>query len=242
MKLFLFWLRHYLPFRLLSVIFQISKTTIKRYIWTTLRVFNQEITGCINLGTIKERLENAESLDKYKITLLLDGTEQQVYKSSSRQVEQICFSGKKSLHTFTLAMLCDPIGKIRMISPSYEGSRNDMQVISMFSSRNELNTLSDREAILADPGYRGLDSIPHQRYHVLLTNSVKEEQSEYERKKKAIRCRIENVFAMMKKFKICKNPIRFYTKNLQKALKLHHAIWVIVAYLNNSCNSIRKKE
>eukprot|EP00761_Pharyngomonas_kirbyi_P007214 gb/GECH01007224.1/.p1 GENE.gb/GECH01007224.1/~~gb/GECH01007224.1/.p1 ORF type:complete len:156 (+),score=11.66 gb/GECH01007224.1/:1-468(+) len=71
-------------------------------------------------------MEDHIVFDDVSITGVVDDSEQKVRKPVTKEREQLCYSGKKAIHTLTKLGLCSEKGRILWISDTYEGSRYDL--------------------------------------------------------------------------------------------------------------------
>jgi hypothetical protein len=86
-------LRQYFKDYIFSFFFQISQSTINRYINLVLNSINE--TFKIDFPTSEERLKNSINLFKNDIVMIIDGVEQRVTKSTFSNLEKSYYSSKK---------------------------------------------------------------------------------------------------------------------------------------------------
>jgi len=181
-----------------------------------------------------ERLRMSRDFHGRVVTVVIDGTEQQVQISRSKFIEQACYSGKKNLHTFTLMIAVSPNGRIYYVSPSYTGSKNDLKVYSFTENQIHLH-LDQDEYIMADGGYQ---SLPEYHPAIIIIHQganqkqLTEMEQNYNNEVSSIRTVVENVIAHVKKWKICRYTLRLKgLKDLKVGLEQHHKIFVCCAAL-----------
>lgn len=178
---------------------------------------------------------SAMFLNKERVVLAIDCSEQRVQSSTSKEIENLIFSGKYMEHTFTILVGCSPDGKVILVSKTYCGRKTDAQVLHF----TELWKFFEKdEFIVADEGFPGLLNF-HES--TLIKNHPSEEFSknlvEFNRECDRRRIVIENVFAWVKKFGITRQVLRFKKdlnqNSLQISLDIHNKIWCcILAFLN----------
>jgi hypothetical protein len=116
-------LRHGISQQLVAFIFGCSQPTVSRILHETVYQLYDLADDEIQLPEQHEKDELYELQDGKQIVLVVDGAEQRVQSSDFKLLQNINFSGKKHLHTFTKLIAVDPVlGKIRFISNSYPGS------------------------------------------------------------------------------------------------------------------------
>lgn len=173
------------------------------------------------------------------VSLVLDGTEQGIVKSTDVVIEGESFSGKYMDSTVVILVGCDPSeGKALFVSDSFLGSKNDQ---NCFNAIDWSEILCECEWILADKGFSGENVIrKHTKYSgVPLTEMQKAENREIDEH----RIIIENVFGWCKKFAICGDNLRVKSfrgcSGSSRLLQMHNGIWRIVLAVYNSYSSVR---
>ncbi|KAL9641794.1 hypothetical protein ABK040_011780 [Willaertia magna] len=165
------------------------------------------------------------NFNSVSFSVLFDGSKQQISVSKEKNIEQVTYSEKKKLYIFTKLVICSPNGFIYFISSSYAGSKNDQQIYNIEENHIHIS-LKTHKFIGADKGFTGVYSywkntiIPYLSSDDLLTIEEKTFNNEFAH----YHIVIENVFSNFKKFKICQYVFRSKTKNLDKALQLHHKV------------------
>jgi hypothetical protein len=234
----LFWMRNYCTASIINWMFDVSETTVYRWIHFVI----EELDNCIQIKNsllfpdYEERKKFSITLWKYQIALVIDGTEQELMESLSPGIKNTTYSGKKSQHSFTKLIAVLPNGKIAFISKSYVGSLTDNN-LTKFPENNLVNNLDENEYIIADQGFQGL----FDNYGIISYSTFK--NGPFKKDFLEIRSVVENSIAMIKKWRICKDIFRKNFENLEKCRLFHETIWKIVsAFCNLFHETLRKFE
>jgi hypothetical protein len=234
----LLWMRQYCSEKMLSWIFQISSSQIFRYTRNTLHILYISLQHHVHFPSNKQRLHRKIVWRKKWITVIIDGSEQQVVVSEHPLHEKSCYSGKKKKHTFTILLACDPYGKIIHVSFSYCGSQTDQQLLAK-KENAFYDWVSWIETIVGDCGFKNLPKLCRHKCQWVLpfdeqySEFLNAEDELFQSEVKTVRIVIENVIAQIKKWKICKLPFRGKTNSMPAALEEHHKVWVVCAALVN---------
>ena len=218
----LIWLRHYI----------VCQSTVQRYTTLIIDILFEKYNSEILFPSVQDRWKKSAQFKGAKITVVVDGSEQQVGIPGNKQKEKSLFSGKKQLHTFTLLLVCGVDGRVYFLSMSYQGSKNDMNLIGC-EENSFWKGLDDWEYICADKGFRGLQ---HKWPNIVLPyigDQLTEEEKEFNKGVARIRIVVENVFSHLKKWRICKYTFRGNINDIDGSLIRHNKIWVVVAGLYN---------
>ena len=124
-----------------------------------------------------------------------------------------------------------PDGHIMAISNSFPGRNPDSTVIKM-CWHEWTNDWKDGELMLGDSGFRNL--IPN----LIVPDDWPSPLSKELRK---VRCRVENTFAKIKSFGICKLSLRYQINHEQgwhKIIDFHQRNWFLVAVIVNINQSL----
>lgn len=242
--LFLLWLRHYPSQVLIASFFHVSQVTVSRIIQQMINSFELFFDQCLQFPKLRtQREKNNVNFRGQKVSVIVDGTEQEIYLSSNKMIERATYSGKKHKHTFTKLIACSPNGIIYFISQSYNGSKNDLQ-LAEFPENSFYKFLDLDEWIGADAGYRGLERIhPTILPFVQLSNQpeLSKEEKEFNNEWASVRVIVENVICQIKKWKCCRLPLRCKTTDIHIAQRFHDKIWRICCILvNNFVESLRQ--
>jgi len=163
----LFWLRVYPSYPVLAFFFSVDQSTICRNIqeifavMVTLTEFEFEKPAAER----PKRTTPEAVMDAFpEIALVLDGKEQRIRRPKTKKDEagnpvdtqKPYYSGKKKCHTLKNEIAVTPSGKIGSVSASYPGGANhDITVTRQNGLLDRLDP--DREAVMTDSGYEGLD-------------------------------------------------------------------------------------
>lgn len=175
------------------------------------------------------------------LTVIGDGSEQQIITFTEKNLEQVTYSGKKRKHTLTLLLFCAPTGHIYYLSKSYPGSLNDLNLYHLPENQIHKN-LEPWEAIGLDGGFKGVD-----RHHLTILpieehgkGELDEDEKEFNNEFSGYRTVVENVFAHIKQWSICKQPFRGRT-SIDNITQEHHMIWAVCAgFVNRYTVPIRR--
>jgi len=229
--LFLIWARHYPSEALLAWVFKVnSSCTISKYLSRTLDIMEGYFAPQICIPPREIRNEHSIQYTDGLISAVVDGTYQQVFKSSDRIVQKNDYSQHRGLHVFTRLLLCAPDGIIYWISKPHPGSVNDKSLMGFFETREVWDKFDDDEWVLGDVGFEGM----HQYHEASLVSWKKKKNKEkipftlmeqlVIRKTASLRIVVENVFAQIKKWNSCSCLWRHSTKK-------NAQIWIVVPAL-----------
>jgi hypothetical protein len=110
LMLVLLWMRQYPTECLLAFIFEISQSSLTHYIHTALQILNNHMKAWIRFPSRLKRDKNSVWWRGIRISAIIDGAEQAILKPGQKLLEQLCYSGKKCKHTFTLLIVVSPKG------------------------------------------------------------------------------------------------------------------------------------
>lgn len=236
----LLYMRQYISIKFLSWIFGIDGSTISRNMQATMSVLSSWANDMIVFPPEQTRLKNSVFFKNAQISIIVDGTEQQVAVPESKLIEQAVYSGKKKKHTFTRLLGVSPLGHIYFLSPSHPGSLNDLNLYDNYKLHQKLEK---HEWVAADKGFRGC----HNDHPFVLpflqspTAELSPKQDEFNRDFAKIRITVENTIALIKKWKICAQVFRCKFQNLDEALCNNGMYWKVCAALVNRFNLKYKK-
>lgn len=155
--------------------------------------------------------------------LIVDCTEQPIYRPRTDAVQKDHYSGKKKRHTLKTEYLITMAGRIASLSASYPGSRHDLTV------RRAGSSVPRRTRLFGDSAYQGYDkehSAIDFPYKKPKQGELTEEEKDYNRALSRIRVRIEHVIGRTKRFRIVSDRHR-------NPRAKHHVKTSIVAGLVN---------
>jgi hypothetical protein len=228
LMLTLTWLRHGISQRFMAFLFECDQATISRILHDTIDQLYDLADEDIQVPEEDERENLSELFEGKQIVLVIDGAEQRVQSSDDKLLQNINFSGKKHLHTFTKLLAVDPIeGKVRFMSGSYPGSVNDLNLVQM--PENSLkHALKQDEYILGDAGFKGMQ---HER---IIAYTSKEMDGVVDKDFKRIRVIVENGIRSVRRWRICYNTFDGKHKgNIIELRNWHHRVWKVCAWLSN---------
>lgn len=227
LALTLVWMRQYCIEAMLGWIFGVSESTVYKYNRVTLSILFSRLKPTVSLLSSEERLKNGVSLRGAQITVIGDGSEQQIITFTQKQLEQVTYSAKKGRHTFTKLLYCSPTGIPYFISHSYPGSMNDLNLCHL--PENEIfSKLESWEYVGFDGGFKGTDKL-HKVVLPIEENGkgpLDSNETKFNNEFCAIRTVVENVFAHIKQWSICRYPFRA-NKGMDKMREEHNMVWTV---------------
>ncbi|EFA84913.1 hypothetical protein PPL_01906 [Heterostelium album PN500] len=134
--------------------------------------------------------------DSCLVTSVVDGSEQRVVVPMNSDLKICYYSGKKGFSSFNKQVFCSPNGKIKYMSHTRPGSRNDQGM--KYEVGPFLNKFDDSfEYIMGNKGFQG-SHILYKRFIVIDREDRKDgeddERKEADNRFKSVRIIIENVF------------------------------------------------
>ena len=137
--------------------------------------------------------------------LIIDCTEQQIYRPGDNATQKEHYSGKKKRHTLKTEYIVTEKGRIASTSPSHPGSHHDLTV------RREGPALPDEARAYADSAYQGYDK-EHPNidypYKKPKGGSLTEEEKQYNRGLSGFRVRVEHKIGEIKRFRVVSDRFR----------------------------------
>lgn len=231
----LLYYRQYITFKLLSWIFQVDSSTVSRNIEHISKSLLKWSTTHTYFPDRFVRQLNGLSFKNASVTLLIDGTEQQVSIPTGKQIEQAIFSWNKKKHTFTRLICVSPKGQIYFVSDSHPGSFNDLNCYNIYNAHKKLTA---GEWVVADVGFQGCGT-HHNFIPAFLkasTSQLSPDQELFNRKVASILIVVEKVISLVKKWKICSTTYTCKFSSLEKALEQNWQHWKICSALVNRFN------
>ena len=194
-------------------------------------------TSKISFLNAFQRCQEGIDFKNQWVTIVLDGTEQQIYKPIDNENEKLVYSGKKKYHSLSKLIACSPKGRIYWISQSYEGSKTDASLYLL--SENWIhNKITNNEYIIADKAWQGW---ANERIISPIKGKLNEKNKKYNNKLASIRIIVENVIEKIKEWKICKFTLRIKTSDLQNAFNFHDKVWTVCVGLHNLFHANQRK-
>ena len=223
------WLRHYPTTELLGYLFGVSQSTASRTMTRLLPVLAEVEEKEMQPPTGKRRSLAHFERDKPDLFAIFDATEQSVNKPQDDKQARLYFSGKQRRPTCKTSLHVNQEGLIRQISPTTPGSLHD---VTHLRQSGLLRGISPAVIAVADAAYVGLYKdlpnhsvlVPHKaaRDHPLLPDQLLAN-----RELCAVRIKVENVLAQLKRFRILTHRFR------HQVTTLHSQVFTILAGLHN---------
>jgi hypothetical protein len=137
--------------------------------------------------------------------IIVDCTEQPIYRPGDDVTQQAHYSGKKKRHTLKTEYMITEKGRIVSGSPSHPGSHHDLAV------RRDGPNLPDTARIYGDSAYQGYDK-EHSNidypYKKPKGGELNEEEKEYNGGLSRFRVRVEHKIGQIKRFRIVSDRFR----------------------------------
>jgi hypothetical protein len=155
--------------------------------------------------------------------LIVDCTEQPIYRPKDNATQEVHYSGKKKRHTLKTELIVTAAGRIVGISNSHPGSKHDLTV------RREGPPLPKGARLYADSAYQGYDQehpsldIPYKKPK---GGELNDEEKEYNRGLASFRVGVEHRIGRTKRFRIVSDRFR-------NPRATHHTKTSIIAGLVN---------
>jgi len=223
-------LRQALSYRLLSWIFGVSISSVKRYIDNILPLLHDVLSPLVFIPDYNERKKYHYTLnDGYTYAMIIDGMEHCIYSCSDDLIRHSTFSAKKSSHTFTQLIGVNKEGQIWYISKSYPGSVSDFN-LSEFPENQIYKKLTPQEKIAGDQGFRGLEDVS---IYTHISSPKDKDERRFNSEFKHYRSVVENSISQIRKWKICSHKFSSKIKNLEEAMAQHTFLLQIIAGLVN---------
>ena len=155
--------------------------------------------------------------------IIVDCTEQPIYRPGAEPAQTEHYSGKKKRHTLKTEYTVTARGRIASVSPSYPGSHHDLTV------RRAEPRLPGRAHLYGDSAYQGYDK-EHSNidfpYKKPKKGELTDEEKEYNRGLSGFRVRVEHGIGRTKRFRIVSDRYR-------NPRRTHHTKTSIVAGMVN---------
>lgn len=169
-------------------------------------------------------LERAPCLSKDDAeTLIIDCTEQPIYRPEDDATQKAHYSGKKKRHTLKTEYIITGHGRVLSASPSHPGSHHDLTL------RRAGPKLPDEARAYADSAYQGYDK-EHPNidypYKKPKGGELTSDEKEYNRGLSGFRVRIEHKIGEIKRFRVVSDRFR-------NPRQTHHTKTSIVAGIVN---------
>jgi len=211
--LLLFFYRYHMTYALLECFFHVDASNLNRLIKRLIPVLEEAADKDLSLE-LKERYEQLEPSGSMKDVLrkhsefrkaITDATEQQCCRPKDACKQKDFFSGKKKQHTIKTQVTITSAMRVINVSKSIPGRKHDKALID---AEKTASHLPEQVAHVLDAGYDGLPKdnpnhaviIPFKKRRNKSTLSKAEKQFNKELSKDRII--VENVFALMKHYRI----------------------------------------
>jgi len=155
----LFHLKQYTVGEVTAWIFEIPTSTFNNLIWKCIHSLYCHYVNKIIIPPLEDRLDQSVKFYSYLVVMVGDGMEQHCVMSVDKHKAKKARSGKKQAYTITKFLGVSVRGLCWYYSKSYLGSLNDMNVASFQSIIHDLNNLTEKEAVILDSGYIGLERV-----------------------------------------------------------------------------------
>jgi hypothetical protein len=203
----LFWLKHYIPFRCLAVLFGVTKSSAARIVQDQIESIASKLPMYCDIDNIWNESSPKLFPNCYGI---VEGTECQI------QVwQESAFSGKKMLYTlkYQAVIGISSCNLLDLYGPVV-GSTHDVEVYHRSSISKWLETNNIK--VLGDKGYIGCEEVvtPFKRKNKQIP--LPEDEQQFNLKLAQFRIRVENHFSYMKKWKVLSNVYRGDLKSHSK--------------------------
>eukprot|EP00761_Pharyngomonas_kirbyi_P010454 gb/GECH01010474.1/.p1 GENE.gb/GECH01010474.1/~~gb/GECH01010474.1/.p1 ORF type:complete len:361 (+),score=14.79 gb/GECH01010474.1/:1-1083(+) len=229
----IFWMRQYPVERMIAWIFGCSVSMVYRYTRSTLIALDRVLNPLVNMKTYHCRKQNGVMLGNACVTIIVDCSEQRIKRSIDTRIERSYYSGKQGYTTLSVYLSCSPSGYIYFLSPSYQGSMNDMMIADL-SENKFFSELSDTEYIVGDSGFNGLTRNWKNTIIPFKGKNQTAEQKNFNQSLSKIRIGVENVFGHIEDWKICGSTYRSHSSNVGTLHEEHNRIWRVCCGIFNS--------
>lgn len=204
--LVLTWLRVYLSYRVLGLLFGLDKSNICRNLKIMVPLV-QQVTDLSfpDLGTDLGEDDMETLLAMFpELRAIVDATEQRTRRPKDQEVQKAYYSGKKKAHTIKTQLLVNQEGHPCHISDSVPGSHHDL-TLERKSQVNE--QLPPQVRMMGDKGYQGLQDDNPERIVETPTRKSRgreltDEQKDANRALGATRIVVEHILAHVKVFQV----------------------------------------
>jgi hypothetical protein len=182
-----------------------------QWIHLLLPLVNQSLADC---GELRARKEEEFNLDEDKAGLFFhDGTERPINRPQDPEEQELYYSGKQKRHTLKNDVVIDEPCKIRFLSDTVEGRRNDKRLADESGYRVPTNSV-----LAQDAGFQGfqLEGV------AILQPKKKPRGGELcyadkvrNRLISGIRVRVEHAIGGVKRYRIVKDKLRNWKRGLR---------------------------
>jgi hypothetical protein len=150
--LVLIWLRSYPTYNFLSVLFNISTSTVKEQIWNMVSFLDTALEQYLQWPTVDEWSNLRGNWNKIPVAVgAIDGTSHEIYRPKEDQ-EQF-YSGYRSFHCIHTQIVIDNTGQIRHVESGFLGHQNDAQQFMLMQQIGGQLPFPDNCVLLGDKIY-----------------------------------------------------------------------------------------
>jgi hypothetical protein len=225
--LFLFSLKHYLPFRASCIIFGLKKTQYSDIFYQMLQIFNKKYKHYVDIDNrlLGNELCSREFPNTY---IVVDSTECNIESNNNEE-----FSGKKGYHTLKYQLIVGAVtGEILGIHGPEPGPTADAKIYELSGLGQYLE--DNGEHCLADKGYVGCRHAIHplKKKRSAITLAIipfTQEQMSRNKRISHFRIRIENTNSYIKDWSILSHEYR-------GSAETHTIVFTSCCYLFNMSN------
>lgn len=227
--LVLTYLRLHIPQEAVAWLYGSSQPEVSRELRRLMPLITEVLPAPEVWKLITEALSEAEVLELSQLPdgrVLLDATEQPVYRSQDNEVRKQYYSGKKKAFTLKTEIVTDGDHRIIAISEAVPGAMHDK---TLSDQVNTLSHLPDECEVDADKGYQGLDKqvsvikvcnaqtgeeqqVPRLKVKLPFKKpkgrELSEEQRVFNRQLAAVRVRVEHCIGWVKNWAIIATRFR----------------------------------
>ena len=224
------WLRVYLSYAALGLLFGLHKSNVCRNLQRMLPLVQRRTEEALPAEGSEEGKEDLETiLERYpELRAILDATEQRVERPGEEATQKAHYSGKKKAHTLKTQIVVNAQGRIQHVSDSVPGAKHD---VTLARESEVTGQVPPGVALEGDKGYQGLEGkeaqpevkTPHKKPR---GGELTEEQKLFNRVFNRGRVIVEHALAQLKVFQVLKQVYRHRRAQ-------HNTIFRIIAGLVN---------
>ena len=150
--LVLIWLRTYQTYRMLASLFDISVSSVKDLVNSSIPVFDLHLSSYIQWPSFREWQELCGNWPKIHHAVgAVDGTSHKIYRPKVNQ--QLYYSGHRKYHCLHTQIIIDNTGRIRHVESGFPGHMNDAQHFRLMQRIPVYLSFPDNCVLLADSIY-----------------------------------------------------------------------------------------
>ncbi|CAG2248292.1 unnamed protein product [Mytilus edulis] len=151
--LFMLWLRSYPSYHMLSVIFDVSVSTIKDEIHACIPIFEETYSRLIHWPSLDEWQDLQGGWGKLPFAVgAIDGTSTEIYRPITEPQEQY-YSGHRQYHCIHTQVVISNEGRICYVECGFLGHQNDAQQYMLMRNIGQQLPFPDELFLLGDKIY-----------------------------------------------------------------------------------------